>query len=118
MNSLRHADVPAENPAHVFDAGRELLQARDLRIESRIDGRRRVIVAGIDLDLREGETIGIVGESGSGKSMTVRALMGLLPRNLAASGQVRYRGRNLLGLREREWQAVRGGEIGLILQDP
>jgi peptide/nickel transport system ATP-binding protein len=96
-----------------------VLEVEGLRVERiRPGGRRDTIVTGADLALGPGETIGIVGESGSGKSMTARAIMGLLPRNLAASGQVRYRGRNLLGLREREWQAVRGGEIGLILQDP
>jgi peptide/nickel transport system ATP-binding protein len=96
-----------------------VLEVEGLRVERvRPGGRRDTIVTAADLVLGPGETIGIVGESGSGKSMTARAIMGLLPRNLAASGQVRYRGRNLLGLREREWQAVRGGEIGLILQDP
>ncbi len=50
--------------------------------------------------------------------MTARAIMGLLPATLAAQGQVRYRDRNLLDLSEREWQAMRGREIGLILQDP
>jgi peptide/nickel transport system ATP-binding protein len=96
-----------------------VLEVEGLRVERiRPGGRRDTIVTAADLALGPGETIGIVGESGSGKSMTARAIMGLLPRNLAASGQVRYRGRNLLGLKEREWQAVRGGEIGLILQDP
>jgi peptide/nickel transport system ATP-binding protein len=50
--------------------------------------------------------------------MTARAIMGLLPRGLAASGMVRYQDRNLLELSERQWQAMRGSEIGLILQDP
>jgi peptide/nickel transport system ATP-binding protein len=107
-------------PAVSREAGPSpVLEVEGLRVERiRPGGRRDTIVTGADLALGPGETIGIVGESGSGKSMTARAIMGLLPRNLAASGQVRYRGRNLLGLREREWQAVRGGEIGLILQDP
>ena len=99
-----------------------LLEVRDLRI-----GRARaggglasagVIVSSVSLSLRAGETIGIVGESGSGKSMTAKAVTGLLPPGITASGEVSYGGRNLLTLREREWRAVRGREIGLILQDP
>ena len=100
-----------------------LLDVRDLRI-----GRARAggagpastgtIVSSVSLSLRAGETIGIVGESGSGKSMTAKAVTGLLPPGITASGEVRYGGRNLLALKEREWRAVRGREIGLILQDP
>jgi oligopeptide/dipeptide ABC transporter ATP-binding protein len=95
-----------------------VLEVKGLRIERKSPERRDTIVTAADLDLAPGETIGIVGESGSGKSMTARAIMGLLPRALVASGQVRYRGQNLLKLSERELQAKRGGEIGLILQDP
>jgi peptide/nickel transport system ATP-binding protein len=100
-----------------------LLDVRDLRI-----GRARAggagpastgtIVTSVSLSLRAGETIGIVGESGSGKSMTAKAVTGLLPPGLTASGEVRYGGRNLLALKEQKWRAIRGREIGLILQDP
>jgi peptide/nickel transport system ATP-binding protein len=76
------------------------------------------IVTSVSLSLRAGETIGIVGESGSGKSMTARAITGLLPSGLVARGEVRYGGRNLLTQREGQWQAIRGGEIGLVMQDP
>ena len=100
-----------------------LLDVRDLRIgRGRAGGAAPAstgtIVSSVSLSLRAGETIGIVGESGSGKSMTAKAVTGLLPPGITASGEVRYGGRNLLTLKEREWRAVRGGEIGLILQDP
>ncbi|POM22530.1 Glutathione import ATP-binding protein GsiA [Actinomadura rubteroloni] len=73
-------------------------------------------VRGVDLDLRPGECLAVVGESGSGKSATARALVGL------SGGTVRARrmelaGRDLTALRDREWRAVRGGRIGLVLQD-
>lgn len=111
--------IPESAPAVTQDPARgPVLEIERLRIEHLGPGRRDTIVSGADLALGPGETIGIVGESGSGKSMTARAIMGLLPRALQATGQVRYRGRNLLELSEREWQATRGGEIGLILQDP
>jgi peptide/nickel transport system ATP-binding protein len=95
-----------------------VLEAEGLRIERvRREGRDTIVTA-VDLALGHGETIGIVGESGSGKSMTARAIIGLLPRGLAASGVVRYQDRNLLKFSERQWHATRGSEIGLILQDP
>ena len=76
------------------------------------------VVSSFSLDLAPGETVGIVGESGSGKSVTARAIMGLLPASLSARGEVLYADRNLLDMSERDWRRVRGGEIGLILQDP
>jgi peptide/nickel transport system ATP-binding protein len=111
--------IPESLPAVTQNADLgPVLEVEGLRIERIRPGRRDTIVKTVDLALGPGETIGIVGESGSGKSMTARAIMGLLPPALTATGQVRYRGSNLLELNEREWQAMRGGEIGLILQDP
>jgi peptide/nickel transport system ATP-binding protein len=72
----------------------------------------------MSLQLSAGETVGIVGESGSGKSLTARAVLGLLPPGVEASGHVVYRGREILGLPERELRRVRGRQIGLVLQDP
>jgi peptide/nickel transport system ATP-binding protein len=95
-----------------------VLEVKGLRIERVRPGLRDTIVSSLDLSLAPGETIGIVGESGSGKSMSARALTGLLPPTLVASGEVSYVGRNLLKLRERQWRRVRGREVGLILQDP
>jgi peptide/nickel transport system ATP-binding protein len=95
-----------------------LLEVRSLRIESRIEGVVQTIVKGLDLDVNAGETVGIVGESGSGKSMTARALIGLLPRGVHASGEIRYGGHDLLMLSERGKARFRGREIGLVFQDP
>jgi peptide/nickel transport system ATP-binding protein len=98
--------------------GEPVLGVAGLRIDRVRAGHTDTIVSSIDLSLDAGETIGIVGESGSGKSMTARAITGLLPPTLVASGEVRYEGRNVLALKEREWRKIRGREIGLILQDP
>lgn len=95
-----------------------LLDVRGLHIESRIGGRRQTIVSDLRLTLGPGETIGIVGESGSGKSMTARALIRLLPPGLSAQGEVLYEGRNVLALSERTMTRLRGGELGLVFQDP
>ncbi|HXT90696.1 MAG TPA: ABC transporter ATP-binding protein [Trebonia sp.] len=100
-----------------------LLEVRNLRVSRARQARAGqrgadTLVSSVSLALDAGETIGIVGESGSGKSMTAKAITGLLPPGISASGEVRYGGRNLLTLREKEWRAVRGTEIGLVLQDP
>ena len=95
-----------------------ILSCDALVIASRIGGHRRTIVAGISLSVSAGEAVGIVGESGSGKTLTALALIGLLPPGVTAEGRVEYRGRNLLGLRERELRPIRGASISLILQDP
>ena len=95
-----------------------LLEVQGLKIESRIGGVRHTIISGVDIALAQGETIGIVGESGSGKSMTARALVGLLPTGVFATGTVQYGNRNLLELTERTIARMRGSEVGLILQDP
>jgi peptide/nickel transport system ATP-binding protein len=95
-----------------------ILSVSGLAIHSHIGGRERTIVSGIDLQAAAGETIGIVGESGSGKSLTARAIIGLLPQGVQATGAVEYAGKSLLSLRERELARLRGGEIGLVFQDP
>ena len=96
-----------------------VLEVRGLRIESVRPHGIDTIVSSVDLSIATGETIGIVGESGSGKSMTAKSIVGLLPPSVSASrGEVLYGGRNLLTSSERQWRTVRGGEIGLIMQDP
>jgi peptide/nickel transport system ATP-binding protein len=78
----------------------------------------RAILAGIDLEVHEGETVGIVGESGSGKSMTAKAVMGLLPPRVTARGSIRFRGQELVGAGERAVARLRGPSVSLLMQDP
>ena len=70
------------------------------------------------LDLPPGRRLGIVGESGSGKTMTAMSIIGLQPNEAAVTGSIRFNGRELVGLTDREFSAVRGPEIGVIFQDP
>ena len=74
----------------------------------------------VSFELDQGETLAIVGESGSGKSCTVLSILQLVqtPPGRIVAGEVRYGGRNLLKLSEREMRAVRGNSISMILQDP
>ena len=103
----------------ITELGSPIVDLQGLRVTATTaDGHERTIVASADLSLRPGESIGIVGESGSGKSMTAKALTGLLPKRVSATGRLTYQGENLLGASERTWQHIRGREIGLILQDP
>lgn len=60
----------------------------------------------------------VVGESGSGKTQLARALLGLPPGGGKISGRLAYGGRNLLELSEGQWRSVRGGEVGLVFQEP
>ncbi len=65
------------------------------------------------------ERLGIVGESGSGKSTTARALLGLIsPPGIVRAKAMRFKGQNLLGLQDREWQTLRGRHISMVMQDP
>ena len=76
-------------------------------------------VDGVDLAVGAGEVLGLVGESGSGKSVTGFSIMGLVdaPGRVVA-GEIRFAGRSLVGLAEREWRALRGRDIAMIFQDP
>jgi peptide/nickel transport system ATP-binding protein len=99
--------------------GEALLEIDDLRVEHRDrHGRRRTILSGVELTVRAGETVGIVGESGSGKSMLAKAVARLLPRDVYASGSVRFAGEDLLALPTRQMDSLRGRGMTILYQDP
>ena len=77
-------------------------------------------VDGVSFSLEPGETLGIVGESGSGKSMTALSIMGLVPKPAGriVGGKVLLNGEDLLKKTPQEMQAIRGRQLGMILQDP
>jgi oligopeptide/dipeptide ABC transporter ATP-binding protein len=98
-----------------------LLRIRDLRTWiSTLDGVARA-VDGVDLDVGEGEAVGVVGESGSGKSMLALSVPGLLPRpggRIVPGSSIRFRGRELVGASEAEVRRIRGGEVAMVFQEP
>jgi peptide/nickel transport system ATP-binding protein len=77
-------------------------------------------VDGVSFEVNAGETLAIVGESGSGKSVTSLSILRLVatPPGRIVSGSIRFRGRNLLELPERELRRIRGREISMIFQEP
>jgi oligopeptide/dipeptide ABC transporter ATP-binding protein len=81
-------------------------------------GGRVSAVEGLSFDVDERETFAIIGESGSGKSVTAMSLVGLAPSTAVASGSVKFRGRELLNLEDREIRKIRGKDIGVVYQDP
>ncbi|MGV9796790.1 ABC transporter ATP-binding protein [Mycobacterium sp. NPDC003449] len=96
-----------------------LVEISDLVVQFRTEGTTVDAVRGASLTVAAGDTVAIVGESGSGKSTLTAALNRLLPANgSVTSGSVRFEGRDLLALTEREMSAVRGRQIGLVPQDP
>ncbi|MGH3585421.1 MAG: ATP-binding cassette domain-containing protein, partial [Pseudonocardia sp.] len=97
-----------------------LLQIEDLHVEFLTDRGWTTVVSGVSFDVEPGQIVGLVGESGSGKSVTSLSVLGLLPGAYARipTGHVRYRGRDLVGMPERELRDIRGNEISMIFQEP
>ena len=98
--------------------GEPLLEVENLTVRLRTARGIRRAVDGVSFAIREGEILGVAGESGSGKTITALALLGLLPLGARTSGSVRFAGTDLLTLRRRELQKVRGAQVSLVSQDP
>jgi peptide/nickel transport system ATP-binding protein len=95
-----------------------LVDVRDLSI--RFSGERTVhAVNNLSFSVGEGEVLGLLGESGSGKSVTLRALMRLLPKKRTEiSGSIQVLGRDVLKLDDEELSAFRGRDVSMIFQEP
>ena len=92
-----------------------LLSVQDLTVSF---GRTPVVHA-LNFEIAPGRTLAVVGESGSGKSVTALAIMRLLPADTSrVTGQIRFEGRDLLEISERQMRQVRGGKISMIFQEP
>jgi len=99
------------------DPNAPVLEVRDLSVEFKTDDGMVKAVQNVSYTLQEGETLGIVGESGSGKTVTSLAILGLLPKKAQITGQVLFRGRDLLQMNERDMQTIRGRRIAMVFQD-
>jgi microcin C transport system ATP-binding protein len=97
-----------------------LLEVRNLGVGFRQGGRETIAVEAVSFTLEKGETLALVGESGSGKSVTALSIPRLLPYPPAfhPSGEILFKGRDLMRLDERALRAVRGDDITMVFQEP
>lgn len=94
------------------------LEISNLRVRFPTDDGVVRVTNGVDLDIEEGENLGLIGESGSGKTVLGMAIVRLLPGDAKIEGTIRFNGRDLLSLNEAEMRSIRGREIVMILQNP
>ncbi|MEU9495206.1 dipeptide/oligopeptide/nickel ABC transporter permease/ATP-binding protein [Streptomyces sp. NPDC048215] len=113
----RHIEATDPTITPVREDADELLVVRDLAIRFPDRYGDIPVVDRLNFTVHEGETLGLVGESGCGKSITSLAVMGLLARNAEVSGEILYRGRDLLKLPPKERRALMGPEIAMVYQD-
>lgn len=96
-----------------------MIEVKDLEITIQTQSQKIEAVRGVSFKLHEGEKLGIVGESGCGKTILMKSLLQLLPPTASVDkGEIWYEGKDLIKLREKELQKIRGKEIGMIFQDP
>jgi peptide/nickel transport system ATP-binding protein len=100
------------------EAAAPLLDVQDLTVKFVSREATVTAVNGATFSLRAGEVLCLLGESGSGKSVTLRALMRLLPKQAQVAGRVELGGQDVLELQGRALQAFRGGEVAMVFQEP
>jgi peptide/nickel transport system ATP-binding protein len=99
-------------------AGDTLLEVEDITVTFPSEAGPVQAVRGVSYTVKMGESLAIVGESGSGKSVSSLAVMGLLPTSAVVTGAIRFKGRDLLALKDKELSQIRGQGISMVFQDP
>ena len=95
-----------------------VFELNHLQVSLRGKKRNTDLVKGVSFSVKQGECLGILGESGSGKSMSIKAAMGLLDKNFVVSGSAKFQGDELVGKNAEQLRRLRGGQVGIILQNP
>ena len=96
-----------------------VLEVKNLVVDIRTQKGIIHAVRDVSFSLRQGETLAVVGESGCGKSMTMKAVMQILPKNARITdGQVLFHGKDLSKYSDRRMEKLRGSDISMIFQDP
>src|SRR5690606_1890522 len=107
------------NPAYTPGTEQPVLSVQDLSVHIASDAGTVQAVKSLELAIKQGQTFALVGESGCGKSMTALALLRLLPEaGRIAAGRIQLGHTELNSLSEQGMRAVRGGQIGIIFQEP
>ena len=95
-----------------------LLEVEGLRVRLPTPAGFATVVDGVDYHVEPAQVFGVAGESGSGKTMSMLALLGLLPAGAVVEGRAEFGGKDLLRLDARALRAVSGRDIGMVFQDP
>ena len=118
LAALRAAELARDDRLVYADAQAEpVLEVRNLSIAFPVQHGDVNIVDNVSFSVRPGETMGLVGESGCGKSITSMAVMGLLPPTARITGEIAFKGRDILAMTPAEHNALRGHEMSMIYQD-
>jgi dipeptide transport system ATP-binding protein len=98
----------------------KVLQVKDLQVSFSTYGGEVKAVRGVSFNLHKGETLAIVGESGCGKSVTAQSIMRLIPDppGKIIGGEILFKGKDLIKLKEADLRKIRGANISMIFQDP
>ena len=118
LSSLRVAELARRDRLVYEGTGEDpVLEVKNLTIAFPEQHGEVNIVDGVSFSVRPGETMGLVGESGCGKSISSMAVMGLLPPSARISGEILFKGRNILEMTPAEHNALRGHEMSMVYQD-
>ena len=103
----------------MVDNREKILEVKDLNVTFHARGQESRAVRGVSLEVCPGEILGIVGESGSGKSVTMKAVLGILPENASIKAEsLKLSGTEMTKLSEEEYRKLRGTQMTMIFQDP
>lgn len=95
-----------------------VFELNHLQVSLRGKKRNTDLVKDVSFSVKQGECLGILRESGSGKSMSIKAAMGLLDKNFVVSGSAKFQGDELVGKNAEQLRRLRGGQVGIVLQNP
>lgn len=115
MSDAALADAPPTKPSN---SDRPLVRVRDLKVAFVSRDSTVQAVNGVDFDLARGEVLTILGESGSGKSVTMRALMKLLPKRARLEGEIEIDGDDVMAMSPQALSDMRGRDVSMIFQEP
>ena len=115
---MENEPLQGASPASAAE-GPALLEVRNLHVSFKMEYNTIYAVQGLNLAVRAGERVGMVGESGSGKSISALSIMQMVPPpGRITAGEIYFDGQELVGLSRKRMRRVRGGQIGMIPQNP